>query len=67
MILRLFQAYKTGKNIYGKILKPFYLELRKDAYADQEKPITKRKKKDTNAKHQKSQRRNTGKTNTEGL
>ena len=31
MILRLYRAYKTGKTIYSKLLKPFYDELKKDA------------------------------------
>lgn len=31
MILRLYRAYKTGKTIYTKLLKPFYEELKKDA------------------------------------
>ena len=49
MFLKLFRGYKIGKTIYSKILKPVYLELRKDAYAlEDSKPnrkITGRKRK----------------------
>ncbi len=64
MILRLYRAYKTGKTIYSKMLKPFYMELRKDAYENTEKSIKQHKKKNTDAKHKKSKRRNTRQTNS---
>jgi hypothetical protein len=38
MILKIFRGYKLAKTIYSKVLKPVYLELRKDAYAEDNKP-----------------------------
>ena len=38
MIFRLFKIYSTGKTIYNRVLKPVYLELRKDAYELDDKP-----------------------------
>lgn len=65
MILRLYRAYKTGKTIYTKFLKPFYKELRKDAYAsDEHKRTGNSKKKKTNAINQKPKRRNSRKANS---
>ncbi len=57
MILRLYRAYKTGKTIYTKILKPFYQELKKDAdeYERQQK-LNKKKNNRRNAKYQKPKR-----------
>ena len=64
MILKLYRAYKTGKTIYSKMLKPFYEELRKDAYATEEDKRTKnRKRKKKNAVNQKPKRRNSRKAN----
>lgn len=54
MILKLYRAYKIGKTIYSKILKPFYEELRKDAYATEDKRTTNRKRKKKNAVNKKS-------------
>jgi hypothetical protein len=44
MILRLYSAYKTGKKIYSKVLKPIYEELRRDAYANDNITPTKKSK-----------------------
>ena len=62
MFFKLFRAFTTGRTIYSKVLKPIYEELRKDAYATEEKPITKRKSK-TNADDKKLKRSNRGKKN----
>ena len=43
MIFRLYRLYKTGKTIYNRVLKPVYLDLRKDAYQLDDKPNQKRK------------------------
>lgn len=64
MILKLYRAYKTGKTIYTKILKPFYEELRKDAYSTENKRTRNRKKKSPNAVNQKPKRRNSRKADS---
>ena len=56
LLFRLINLYGTGKTIYTKVLKPIYLELRKDAYASDEVESVKRKTKKKNVKHQKSER-----------
>lgn len=63
--LKLFRMYETGKFVYSKILKPVYLELRKDAYEleEEDKRTRNRKKKKTNAVHQKSKRSHKRKPN----
>ncbi len=65
MIFRLFKIYSTGKTIYNRVLKPIYQELRKDAYATEDKRTRNRirKKKKTNAVNQKPERRNSGEAN----
>lgn len=55
MILRLYRAYKTGKTIYTKLLKPFYEELKKDA--DEYEAAKKRKR--NRKKVQKKKKANT--------
>jgi hypothetical protein len=44
MILKIFRGYQIAKTIYTKVLKPIYLELRKDAYAEDDKTVVRRKK-----------------------
>ena len=44
MILKLFSRYELVKTIYTRILKPVYLELRKDAYAEEGQKRKHRKK-----------------------
>ncbi len=51
MILRIYRVYKVGKTIYRKMLKPFYDELRKDAYATEDKKRTKKRIRKTNKEH----------------
>lgn len=58
MILRLYRAYKTGKTIYSKILKPFYQELKKDADEYEKQQNLNKKKNRRNAEHKKSKRKN---------
>jgi hypothetical protein len=62
MLLKLYRAYKTGKTLYNKVLKPAYLELRKDAYELDKKDTRaqnrKRKTVKKNAVNQKSKRIN---------
>ena len=70
MLWDLFKAYGRGKFVYNKILKPIYLELRKDAYATETEPVTEKIKKKTNKKNavnQKSQRSHQRKTNPQEL
>ena len=54
MIFRIFKIYQTGKTLYTKILKPIYEELRKDAYATDDKRTNNRKRKKKNADDKKS-------------
>jgi len=63
MIFRLFKIYSTGKTIYKRVLKPIYEELRKDAYATEDKRTRNRIKKKSNAVNQKPKRRNSRKAN----
>ncbi|MFN8288078.1 MAG: hypothetical protein U0V74_15085 [Chitinophagales bacterium] len=64
-LLRLFRMYETGKFVYTKLLKPAYLELRKDAYAlDADKRTVNRKKKKSNAINQKPKRSHKRQPNT---
>ncbi len=63
MIFRIFKIYSTGKTIYNRILKPIYEELRKDAYATEDKRTRNRIKKKSNAVNQKPKRRNSRKAN----
>ncbi len=60
MIFRLFKIYNTGKTIYNRVLKPVYLELRKDAYELDDKPNEKvkytRKKSKKNVVNQEPKR-----------
>ena len=51
MILRIYGAYKTGKTIYSKVLKPFYEELRKDACEIEDKRTYNRKRKSRKEKY----------------
>ena len=56
MILRLYRIYKTGKSLYIKVLKPVYLDLRKDAYesdTDKKSISSKKKKRRKNVVHKK--------------
>ncbi len=64
MIFRIFKIYSTGKTIYKRILKPIYEELRKDAYASDDKRTRNRTKKKNNAVNQKPKRRNSRKANS---
>jgi hypothetical protein len=64
MILKLYRAYKTGRTIYSKILKPFYLELKKDADEYEKQQNLNKKKNRRNAKHKKSERRNSRQANS---
>lgn len=68
MIFRLFKIYSTGKTIYNRILKPVYLELRKDAYSSdnpqQETIKYTRKKKKKNVVNKKSERSHKRQTNS---
>ncbi len=64
-LLKLFRMYETGKFVYTKILKPAYLELRKDAYALEDNKRTRnRKKKKSNAVNQKPKRSHKRQPNT---
>jgi hypothetical protein len=63
MIFRIFKIYSTGKTIYNRVLKPIYEELRKDAYATEDKRTRNRIKKKSNAVNQKPKRRNSRKAN----
>jgi hypothetical protein len=58
MIFRLYKIYSTGKTLYNRVLKPVYLELRKDAYELDDKPKEKytRKKSKKNVVNQKPKR-----------
>jgi|GEM_PF-3561120 hypothetical protein len=60
MIFRLYKIYSTGKTLYKRVLKPVYLELRKDAYELDDKPKGKvkytRKKSKKNVVNQKPKR-----------
>jgi hypothetical protein len=59
MLWDIFKLYGRGKFVYNRILKPVYLELRKDAYAEDTEPVkekTKKKTKRKNAVNQKSKR-----------
>lgn len=60
MLFRLYKIYTTGKTIYKRVLKPVYLELRKDAYElddKQKEPIKyTRKKSKQNVVNQKPKR-----------
>lgn len=65
MILKLYRAYKTGKTIYTKLLKPFYEELKKDADEyERQQNLKKKKNNRRNAKYKKPKRRNSGQTNS---
>jgi hypothetical protein len=65
MILKLYRAYKTGKTIYTKLLRPFYEELKKDADEyERQQNLKKKKNNRRNAKHKKPKRRNSGETNS---
>lgn len=64
MLFRLFKIYSTGKTIYKRVLKPIYEELRKDAYATEDKRTRNRKKKKSDVINQKSKRRNSRKANS---
>jgi hypothetical protein len=64
-LFKLYNVYQTGKKLYTKVLKPVYEELRKDAYANDTEPKTKRRKQ--NVKHQKPKRSNKPKADTKGL
>ncbi len=63
MIFRLFKIYSTGKTIYKRVLKPIYEELRKDAYATEDKRTRNRKKNKSDVINQKPKRRNSRKAN----
>ena len=60
MIFKLFGWYGRGKMLYNRVLKPIYLELRKDAYELEDtskKPIKKtRKTSKKNVVNKKSER-----------
>lgn len=59
MILRLYSAYKTGKTIYTRILKPVYEKLKENAEAfeaAEELKKKNRKKKKNNVVNQKPKR-----------
>lgn len=65
MILKLYRAYKTGKTIYTKLLKPFYEELKKDADEyERQQNLKKKKNNRRNVKYKKPKRRNSGQTNS---
>lgn len=57
MILKLYRAYKTGKTIYSKLLRPFYEELKKDA-DEYERQQDLKNKNNRDVKHKKPKRRN---------
>ena len=65
MIFKLFKAYELGKLVYFKVLKPIYLNLRKDAYEAEDIQTKTRKEKD--AVNKKSKRSHQRKTNIKGL
>ncbi len=64
MIFKLFRAYKTGKIIYSKILKPVYEELKRDAYSTENKRTRNRKPKKKDAVNKKSERSRKRQTNS---